>query len=502
MIMDSGESSPVESTTGRRTVLKAAAALAAVGASPTLAAGVAMAKGDEQLAWTPAWRIRDMVAGGQITASSVAEYFIARIEKIDPILHAFRKFDADGARRQAKALDELVAKGGQVGPLAGVPVAIKDNIAVEGMPVFVGSPYDPSSGRIETATRDAVVVERLRAAGAIILGVTVMPGMGIGVGMPDLARHPRNPWDPRRVPGTSSAGGAAAVASGMAPVAIGTDGGGSCRLPAALTGIIGVHSTIGRVPSNNLGRPGLGPLTNSISPIVRDVRDAATVMQVIVGADGRDMLSTMHAPAPDYLGSLSAGAAGLKTAWTPDYGFTRTLGTAETERVIAAVAGAAAKVTKVGASFTPIDETWETFWPHYLVTTAAYSPSGTPNSPATPALLESFEVRARNRKRFDDVLSRFDVLMSPTVQFTAPTVEEWHQSWREMRKFIPIYTSDTFMFNWIGLPAISIPVGFMNGLPLGLQLVGRPDSEPLLFRLAHAYLERFPRPERPPAFEA
>jgi aspartyl-tRNA(Asn)/glutamyl-tRNA(Gln) amidotransferase subunit A len=495
--MKSVESSPIESVTGRRTVLKAAAALTAAGAGATLGAAIAMAKGDEQLAWTPAWRIREMVAGRQITASAVAEDFIARIERIDPVLHAFRKFDADGARRQAKALDDLIAKGQAVGPLAGVPVAIKDNIAVQGMPVFVGSPYDASSGRIETAARDSVVVERLRAAGAMIMGVTVMPGMGIGVGMPDLAQHPRNPWDPQRTPGTSTAGGAAAVAAGMTPIAIGTDGGGSCRLPAALTGVIGVHSTIGRVPSNNLGRPNLGALTNSVSPITRDVRDAATVMQVIVGPDGRDMLSTMHAPAPDYLGSLSAGVAGLKTAWTPDYGFTRDLGTAETEEVIAAVADAAAKVTQVGASFTPIDDRWESFWPHYLVTTAAYST----NDPVTPATLESFEVRARNRRKFDEVLSRFDVLMSPTVQFTAPTVQAWDQSWREMRKFIPIYTSNTFMFNWIGLPAISIPVGFRNGLPLGLQLVGRPDSEPVLFRLAHAYLERYPRPERPAAFK-
>ena len=479
--------------TDRRTLMKGVTAL---GVSSVLGGNIAMAQGTDALTWMPAWQIRDLVAGRKMTALAVTEHFIARIAKLDPVLHAFRKFDPEGARSQARALDAAIASGRPAGPLAGVPIAFKEHVAVKGMPVFSGSPSNDPSVSLEPAARDSAVAERLRAAGAIIMGMTVMPGMGIGPGMPDLARHPRNPWDPERVPGSSSSGSAAAVAAGMLPVAIGSDGGGSTRLPAALTGTIGVHSTIGRVPNVNLDHPGLA-LTTSLGPISRDVRDAALVMSVIAGPDGRDMLSTMHAPAPDYLSSLGSGVNGMKTAWTDDYGFTRPLGTAETEVIISAVRTAAGKVTALGASFTPVADRWESFWPHYLVTTAAYSTQADTKRPAKEELIASSDVRARNRTKFDELLSRYDVLMSPTIQFTAPKVEEWHASWRDVMKFSPIYTSDTFMFNWIGLPALSIPVGFLNGLPIGLQLVGQPDSEPKLFRLAEAYLKRFPQTRRP-----
>ncbi|EQA96927.1 Asp-tRNA(Asn)/Glu-tRNA(Gln) amidotransferase A subunit family amidase [Sphingobium wenxiniae] len=483
----------------RRTML---GGLAAAGITPILGIGMetAMAAdktGKDDLTWMPAWRIRDMVASGKITASAVTEHFIARIGKIDPVLHAFRAFDPEGARSQARAIDEAVAQGKPVGPLAGVPIAIKDHVAVKGLPVFDGSPSNNKAAALQPAARDSVVAERLRAAGAIIMGVTIMPGMGIGAGMPDLARHPRNPWDPKRVPGSSSAGSAAAVAAGMVPVAIGSDGGGSTRLPAALTGTIGVHTTIGRVPNLNLDHPDL-PLTTSLGPIARDVRDAAIVMQAIAGPDGRDMLSTIHPPAPDYLAALNDGARGMKMAWTDDYGFTRSLGSTQTDGIIDAVRNAAQGVSALGAAFTPVDEQWESFWPHYLVTTAAYSVRPGTQRPSTEDLIRSSEVRARNRAKFDALLTRFDVLMSPTIQFTAPTVEEWDRSWRDVLKFSPVYTSDTFMFNWLGLPAMSVPCGFVEGLPIGLQLVGPPDSEPKLFRIAQAFLTRFPRTETPP----
>ncbi|RYY29086.1 MAG: amidase [Sphingomonadales bacterium] len=451
----------------------------------------------DDLTWLPAWRIRDLIAKREVSALEVTNHFLGRIQSLDPQLHMFRKFDVDGARAQAAAADAAVRNGAPLGVLHGIPLALKEHLAVRGMPYLRFESHSDSVGTFVTMDRDSIVAERLRAAGAIITGVTVMPGMGIGSGMPDLSRHPRNPWKPNHVPGSSSAGSAAVVASGALPIAIGSDGGGSTRLPAALNGVIGVHTTAGRLANVDYEKPHL-MLTTSFGPIARDVRDCALVMKATSGPDGRDMLSTVHGDPPDYLAYLDRGAAGMKAVWTDDYGFTEALAVEQSPRVIAAVREAAKKVTALDATFSQTNQSWESFWPHYLATDSVYSGGQAPK-PTPEILRAASEVRMRNRAKFDALLREYDVLMSPTIQFTAPTVEQWNASWRDVQKFAPTYTSDTFMFNWLGLPAMSIPVGFIDGMPIGLQLVGPPDSEPKLFRLAQAYLSRFPRNERPPA---
>ena len=482
----------------RRTFLAAATASAA---TALIIPAAARAVPDGDLTWLPAWMLRDMIARKQVSSLEVTNHFLKRIERLEPKLHMFRGYDVESARAQARAADKAVAEGRGLGLLHGVPTALKEHISVAGMPYFdlslLGVPQPKEKWNAEMpslAKRDSVITERLRAAGAVIVGVTIMPGLGEGPGMPSLEKHPRNPWDVSRVPGGSSAGSAAVVASGALPFAIGTDGQGSLRLPAALSGLIGVHTTPGRLPGIS---ETLLLLTDTLGPLTRDAQDAALVLKATAGPDGRDMLSTMHGPAPDYLIDLERGAKGMRIAWTDDYGFTRDYAVPQSESVISAVRKAAQGVTALGAALVPTDERWESPIPYFPVTTACWGPFPSSPRPSSDDLTAALAVRKRNRDKFDRLFQQYDVLMSPTVQFTAPTVEEWNTLLSNPQKGFPAYTAQTAMFNWLQLPAISVPCGFLGGLPIGVQLVGPPDSEPKLLRLAHAFLQRFPRPERP-----
>jgi aspartyl-tRNA(Asn)/glutamyl-tRNA(Gln) amidotransferase subunit A len=466
-------------------------------AAALLSAGVADAASSQQFAksdltWLPGWQIRDAIVSGKITAQAVTDHFLSRIALLDPQLHAFRAIDVSGAQEQARRADEALARGEKPGLLHGVPIAVKEVVAVKGMPSPNQGhrPGDVATIDLSPAPEDSITAERLRKAGAIILGVTIMPGMGIAPGMPDLAHHPRNPWNPETVPGSSSAGSAAAVASAMVPVAIGTDGGGSTRLPSALCGVIGLHPTIGRVPSANYTSPTLS-LTITQGPITRDVRDAAIIMEVIAGPDGRDMLSTVHPPAPTYT-HLAGGAAGLKLGWTEDFGFAKKYFVPETPAIIARAHQAAFAFEQLGARVETPDIVLEDFWPYVAQTMGQYE--GHPQS--AEVMRAAMQVRGRNRAKFDALLDRYHFILSATAVYTAPTVEQWNADWKD-QNYPPFYTAETFMFNWLQLPAISLPIGFLNGMPIGLQIVGRPDSEPRMLAAAAEFLTKFPQTLRP-----
>lgn len=459
----------------------------------TLAPSVAQAAGSDELTWMPAWRIRDGIVAGKFSALQVTRHFLERIARLDPVLHAFRDVAVESALAEAASLDKSLKDGAVPGPLFGVPVAIKEHIEVKGLTSVIAHGHGlQQSGDVIVGREDAICVERLRKAGAVIIGTTVMPGMGIGVGMSDLARHPRNPWDPERVPGSSSAGSAAALASAMVPLAIGGDGGGSTRLPAALNGVLGIHPTTGRVPdvvySNNYFRL----LTGSFGPMARSARDIAIAMKAIAGPDGRDMMSTLHGAAPDYLKPFAEPVRNEKVGWTPDFGFASQFFSEESPELVDIAHQAALRMRDIGATVTPSDIKAESFWPH--VATTMYFYDGQKQDDA--AVRASLQARMRNRARFDAELEKFDFLVSPAAVFTAPTVEQWNASWKDLA-FAPRYTATTFMFNWIMLPAMSIPIGFHNGLPVGLQIVGKPDSEPRMLALAEAYLAKFPQTAKP-----
>lgn len=448
----------------------------------------------DDLTWAPAWKIRELIEAKDVSAVEVTDHFLSRIEALDPTLHAFRAVDREGARRAAKAADAALRDGEPLGPLHGVPVSVKDGTAVKGLDLIEFTNVS-SANAARTADYDAIPVERLRKAGAVVVGVNIMPGQGIGPGMPDLAGHPRNPWDPTRAPGSSSAGCAAAAAGGLVPLTLGGDGGGSTRLPAAVSGVFGLHTTPGRIAAVDYGTPNIALLDGSRGPICRDVRDAALMMQAIAGPDGRDPLSTLQGPAPDYLADLDRGVGDLRLGWTDDFGFAGAPPYAleESPRIIAAIRQAAQGFGALGAQMEEVDEAWESFWPWAGVTRQGYGGMSSSEQAVTPEQLKAaLDVRGRNWDRFARLFETYDLLLSPTATFTARPVEEWNRLCNSGMEWWQAYTSHTFMLNWLGMPAASVPCGLVGGLPVGLQVIGPPHGEPLILRAAAAFSKAFP----------
>lgn len=465
----------------------------------------------ETLTWMPAWRIRELIAKREVSAREVTEHFLERIERFNPTLKAVAYLDAAGAREQADRADAAVRRGDDLGLLHGVPAGVKEQVAVQGMPLLTarGDPTGP-------ARDDDLAVERLRKAGAIIVGTNTMMWSG-GQAAPQgvLGRlfnweaEARNPWDPTRVPGWSSSGGAASVAAALLPIALGSDGGGSTRLPAAYSGVVGVHPTRGLVPYVNYERPTFR-LTSTIGPLSRSVRDAATVLQAIAGPDGRDYICNQQEP-PDYLASLDAQVTGMRVAWTDDYGYASRYASEDSPRVIDTVRAAAMGLSDLGVIVEPISEVWED--PRRGGGPAPGEPSAyevlpapttAPLPPVDPEKYRAaMETRARNWQKFRVLFGRYDLLLSPTSQRVARSVEEWADAWTtggakyQEGQFAPTYVSHTVMFNLLGFPAVSVPCGFVDGLPVGLQIVGWPGSEPRILQLAAAFQRAFPRNERP-----
>ncbi len=459
----------------------------------------------DDITWLAAWRIRELIGARELSPVEVLQHFLGRIETFDPVLRAFRHRDVDGARRQAEQAEEAVLRGEPLGPLHGIPVSVKEHIAVAGLPVMaLGAAGD--SARI--ARYDDLGVARLRAAGAVIVGSNTM--MGTSASAPfqfDWEREARNPWDPTRAPGWSSSGGAATAAARLLPIAIGSDGGGSTRLPGAYSGVVAVHPTAGLVPSYNPALRTRRDPTVSIGPMTRDVRDAAITLQAMAGPDGRDFDCIQSRP-PDYAADLDAGLGNLHLAWTDDYGFAARYAFPQSAGVIAAVREATASTLarlRVKADETEVD--CEDFWPGYVTTNYLFGggPTGTVERPSREAWIDAHDVRHRNWQRLRDLFDEYDLLLSPTSQIVAPTIEDWASWWAgegpvafPHGTFAPHYTSHTHLFNWLGFPAVNVPCGLVQGLPIGLQVVGWPGSEAAIFRFAQAFLSASPFDAHPP----
>jgi Asp-tRNA(Asn)/Glu-tRNA(Gln) amidotransferase A subunit family amidase len=466
-----------------------------------------------ELTWMPAWQIRDLIEKGEVSCAEVTDHFLDRIEEFNPTVRAFEELDVAGARGQATELDKAARSGDELGPLHGIPTSVKSHIRVQGMRVAHGTSPEPSPF-------DDISVERLRAAGAVIVGTNTMMGAGGGGVMdpdnPGVFRpfnweaEALNPWDTGRVPGWSSSGGAAAAVARLLPVTIGSDGGGSTRLPAAYSGVVGLHTTRGLIPHIDYQKPTM-MLTASYGPLARNVRDVALFTQVLGGPDGRDYVCLPN-ETPDCLVTLDDGVDGMRLAWTEDFGFASRYATSGSDEIIAVAREAARGLAGLGATVETTDEVWEDRSP---VETASWNAEpavyeamvGINLHPSPPPEFDGYkrqaESRARNWTRFSDFFSRYDVIMSVTAQRTAPTVEDWERGWTvdgpsfPGGSFAPVYCSHTMIFNWLGFPAVSVPCGFIDGLPVGLQIAGWPGREDKVLRVAAAFQAAFPRPERP-----
>ena len=466
----------------------------------------------DDLAWMPAWQVRDLVAAREVSPVAVVQASLRRIETLNPKLNAFVNVCADEALDQARAAEASVLRGDALGPLHGVPVAIKDEAWVAGVRTRAGSllfeDFIPDA--------DAVPVRRLREAGAVIVGMTNVPEfMGWSRTANRLIPETVNPWDLRRSPGASSGGSGAALASGMVPIAIGSDGGGSIRIPSAANGVVGLFPTPGRVPdTNSFSYAYIG----SLGPMARNVRDVATMIDVMAGPDGVDQ--RFAGPASDCLGGLDRGVAGLRFAWTPDFGYIAT-DPRVAERVRAAALGlalAGAAVEEPGLVF---DDVWEWFGaqiqghaafsgqpPPFLAAPAFKALCRQPESyerlceysqrrkvDAAPLTAEAFattQARTRALKRqFDTLFETYDAILSPTLPVTAPLLPEG------LADPYPTFCCGTYftaVANLAELPAASFPCGFVDGLPVGLQVIGRRGREDTVLQVCRA-LEQLTAPE-------
>jgi len=405
-------------------------------------------------------------------------------------------------------------RGDPVGPLHGVPVSIKDLVLTKGVRTMRGSKIYEHF----VPDEDAPVVERLRQAGAIMLGKTTTPEFGFK-GMTDspVTGITRNPWNPTRTPGGSSGGAGVAVATGMGPLAVGSDGGGSIRIPSSFCGIFGMKASFGRVPAYP---PSAVALLSHTGPMTRTVRDAALMLNVMVGPDDRDIHS-LPRDGTDYLAACDGNLRGLRVAWSA------TLGYAPVEPEVARVAEAAARVfaSDLGCRLDAADPGFEnpasifnvlwvgglgTYlqpylaeWKSRLDPDLATMIDGLPRLTAADyagALMQKSLVWDKARTFFE----RYDVLLTPTM----PTVA-WEAgqpapariAGRSIADFD--YTPFTFPFNLTGQPAATVPCGFSSdGLPIGLQIVGRRLDDATVLRVCAAFEAARPWTGKRPALTA
>ena len=436
---------------------------------------------DGSLTWLPGWRIRELIVEGETSPTEVVEHFLARIETLDPIVHAFRAVDVDSARRQATELERSLRPRHAAGPLHGIPVAVKEHLPVRGSPW-----HDLRTGRRSISAHDCVEVQRLRDAGAIVLGTTIAGLTPLEFG----ASHdqPLNPWDLRRVPGDSSGGTASAVAAGLAPIGLAVDGRGSTRLPAAFCGLVGVHPSRGRVPSYHEAE--LNPrLLSTSGPMTRDVRDAGVMLGVLSGSDDGDLWCRTDEP-PDYVASIGQDLDHVRVAFTGDYGYgARYFDADGANAVITQARQAALTLHRAGVEVYATERVWPDPDHAASVTLGADRIYATRREPPVDDIAAARAGRRAFLAALRDELVTCDVIASPTILCLAPLVEEWAQNWTDLG-YMAAYSSLTCAANLLGWPALSVPAGFVDGVPVGLQLMGPPNSEPLQIALADRVMSR------------
>ncbi|MCW2697784.1 MAG: amidase [Modestobacter sp.] len=477
---------------------------------------------NNELCALPATEIARQIRDKEISPVEVTEAALERVARLDDQLHAFSELTADLARDQAKQVADAVSRGERLGALAGVPIAVKDLIATAGIPTRCGSP----AYRDFVPDEDDVVVERVKAAGAVIVGKTNVPEFGYsGVGHNPIAETTRNPWDPAMTSGGSSAGSGAAVASGMTPLALGSDGGGSVRIPAAHCGIFGFKASMGRVPlypgCRDERYPGISSweTLEHIGPMTRTVDDAALLMSVLAGPDPRDRHS-IPAGDVDWLTATQGDIRGLRVAYSADWGYLAV------DPEVREIAGRAADVfaKELGCTLEHADPGWEdpfeAFWSLVVNDTdlsgmrAMAEQYGSEMSPhlvgllAQPWTAQQLTDGAIERKRVVNRMWRFmsdyDLLLTPTltvppfpVGFQGPEIVEG--------RMVPptAWLGFTFPINMTGQPAASVPAGFTaSGLPVGLQIIGRHLADADVLRASACFEKAAPWADRWPSMVA
>jgi len=435
---------------------------------------------------------------GEVSPVEATQAVLRRIDQQNPTLRAYSFVAAEDALRNARLSETRWHRGEPCGPLDGVPASIKDLILTRGMPTLRGSrTVDPQ----QAWEIDAPATARLREAGAVLLGKTATPEFGCkGETNSPLTGITRNPWDPSKTPGGSSGGTAAAVAAGMGPISVGTDGAGSVRIPAAFCGNVGLKPSFGRVPAYPLSPFGT---VSHLGPHTMSVRDAALVLNVLARPDARDWTS-LQPDARDYMAGLEDGVRGLRMAWSPTLGYARNVNS----EVAAACARAARRLAELGAHVEAVDPGIEDpleitcglwflgAWTLWNTLSSEQQALTDPDFAAESRLgsgLSALEVQQLHMRRgalgshLRQFMQRFDVLITPTV--AVPAFEARPAGHGAMTSAALLgWTPFSYPFNLTQQPACTVPCGLTAaGLPVGLQFVGPMFGDALVLRAARAF---------------
>src|SRR5438105_2890506 len=447
----------------------------------------------DDVVWRSAVECAALIRRKELSPVELTEAVLARIDAVNPHLNAFCLVAHDVARRLAREAEIAVMKGEPLGLLHGVPVSVKDVLFTRGMRTTGGSRFYADL----IPEHDAVSVGRLKAAGAVLLGKTTTSEFGHkAVTESPLFGVTRNPWDLTCTPGGSSGGAAAAVASGLGPIGLGTDGGGSIRIPAAFCGLVGFKPSYGRVPEYP-SFPGWDHVSHT-GPLTRTVRDAALALDVISGGDDRDPTS-LPSEAGSYLEACDRDIRGLHVAWSADLGYARV------DPVVQALCeNAAAEFETLGCHVEVVNPAWENLEEPFGTMLAAqfHAAFGQQiaehESEVDPTLAKFVArgasvstrdyllARARMREFWQEALAflaRFDLLITPTVAVPpfaadAKPPREIAGEHGSVLGWMPF----TYPFNITGQPAASIPAGWTaENLPVGVQIVGQRHADATVF---------------------
>jgi amidase len=460
----------------------------------------------DALHWHSATALAALIRARAVSSVEVTRYMLERAARLQPALNSYALIDAEGALSQAEAADAWLAHGKVCGPLHGVPVAVKDIFATRGLPTSAGVPrlahWRPN--------HDATVVQRLRDSGAVLLGKLQMTEGGWAAHHPQVAA-PVNPWHADYAPGGSSSGAGVALAAGLCFAALGTDTGGSVRQPAAATGVYGLKPTFGKVSRH--GVLPMSPGMDHVGLMARSVRDVAALLGIVAGSDGWDP-ATVDVPVRDFLGSLGMDGPlriGIPDDWPHD---------GVDASVLRAVEHASALLRDAGMQLSRLPV------PNLHAAAAAWLPLCAPDVAAMhayayatdcerygPALLglieagrhmpaqrriEAEHTRARFALQMQAVFERVDVLLLPMT----PGGPARHSAMRQRgasTEAVEPALAYTAPFNMSGHPALAMPCLFTpEGLPVGVQLVGRHGAEQMLLDLALRYEQRLGSQPHPP----
>ena len=465
----------------------------------------------DELCWMPAAPMAAAIRKRKVSPLEVMRAVLARIERLNPGLNAFVTLTADQAMRDARAAERAVGKKGAVlGPLHGVPFSTKDLVATKGIRTTFGTRLYADNVPIE----DAPIVERMRAAGAIQLGKTNTPTFGwIGATHNLLFGVTRNPWNLDRTPGGSSGGASAAVAAGLGPLAIGTDGGGSIRIPASFAGIFGHKPSFGRIP---VAPPSAAWSLSHVGPMTRTVTDAALMMNVCAGPDERDPFS-LPGERVDYVKALKGSLKGLRVAWSSNLGYER----AVHPEVTAACEKSARRFRDFGCRVDEVSPGWPSpreaflgvFCGGIAARLAPYMAER--RADIDPGLVDIVDgAMTWNPNRYVQawfdrlawadhprrLFEKYDLLLTPTVACPPFTVGLDNPTEIAGTPVAPYdWIPFTFPFNMTGQPGASVPCGFTaDRLPIGLQIVGRRFQDALVLRAAAAFEQAQPWAQHTP----